>query len=1222
MKILQWNLRGYYARLPMLQRLIEEVKPDILCLQETHLKPNKTLKLKYFQQPPSRTDRINNDGGGVLIYANSSVPCVQHPVQTPLESASSKIFINEKEITLISLYLPPDLSNAGLYEELDNLIHQIDSPFILTCDANGHHPSWGSNYSDRRGVIIDEWTTNHNLTLLNHGDPTYVHPNGRQTHIDVTIVSNDIATYVDWCVHPQLHNSDHYPILIDINLQSTPTSTPCHWHLKTADWETYRKTLTIPTEFISPTQACKNIEDCIVRAAEMSVKRSSRELTPKYTKCWWTKECNKTNREMKKAFNRYKNNLGNLEMFIDFKKKRAIFRRTVKEARASSWQHFLSTIDLQTPSSSVWRKIRALNNSYSKKQIVLNIENEVFHKPEEVSNLFANYFTRFNNSPSNNPNFLNVQRNSLKLLFLPGSELPYNKCFKICELDSALLNKKSTAPGPDSIPYEFLKQTSKEQRNRLLSFFNYVWNTGIPHQWRLSTVAPILKPGKVSTCLESYRPISLTNCLCKIMERMVNCRLLAYCEERNLIDPSQSGFRALHSTLDPIARLESEARSAMLAGNYCIAVFLDISKAFDSVWHNGLYIKLSKAGLKGNLPYFIQQFLSMRKIEVKVNESKSAAHTTSCGVPQGSVISPTLFMLMMNDIFNELSEDIKYSIYADDCALWISGKCINKLIESMQGALRKVEEWTEKWGFNMAPHKTKAMVFTNRRKYHTNQLSMTGCPIEFVKTFKFLGVVLDSKLTWARHVRYVRDRCQGDLRLMSVVSARGWGADTQSLRKLYTSLIRPKLEYGCFLFANAAPSILIMLDRIQYAAIRIILGLLRCTPVNLIEAEAGLMPLSIRRKMIMTKYAYRMLTIENHPLRKGLCATNNFKTIENKYNCLPIISRMQKELEEVGIKTREVPTVPISTIYGNDENVRTSLYTVKKDELGEREWRALFEDLKCSTYSGISEMYSDGSVADGKSACAVFSEQLKICYSLPGWSSCFTAELNALCKAVNIASENPLPTVIFTDSLSSVRALTSTKPRRNHLISNILKNLSNNSEIFIEWIPSHVGIFGNEEADRLAKSCLNAPPSPNALISKEDAYRLIDEFYQKEWIENWNNCRKNYRRDDMEINLCLNSTLTRREEICIARLHLRTCKLTHEHYYSNKNPPICATCQQRETLQHVLVSCPTLAAARSPLEKHCKTLKIPFNLDSLLSTKFPPELLLHFMNTTSTFMKI
>jgi len=253
MKILQWNLRGYHARLSTLQQLIEETKPDILCLQETHLKPNKITKLKYYQQPPSRTDRIDCDGGGVLIYVSSRIPCMQHHINSQLELTSTKIFIQDKEITTISLYIPPNLTNVDLNEKLENIIEQVDSPFIIACDCNAHHPSWGSSYSDRRGKIIDEWITNNSLTVMNNGDHTYVHPNGKQTNIDITVASNDIAAYLDWSVYPQLYDSDHYPINIDINLQSAPTVSPSYWHLKTANWDMYRKHLVIPDEFHSPT---------------------------------------------------------------------------------------------------------------------------------------------------------------------------------------------------------------------------------------------------------------------------------------------------------------------------------------------------------------------------------------------------------------------------------------------------------------------------------------------------------------------------------------------------------------------------------------------------------------------------------------------------------------------------------------------------------------------------------------------------------------------------------------------------------------------------------------------------------------------------------------------------------------------------------------------------------------------------------------------------------
>jgi hypothetical protein len=153
------------------------------------------------------------------------------------------------------------------------------------------------------------------------------------------------------------------------------------------------------------------------------------------------------------------------------------------------------------------------------------------------------------------------------------------------------------------------------------------------------------------------------------MEKMVTWRLQRLLESEAALDTCQSGFRPSHSTIDPLMRLEAAARTSLLRGHFCVAVFLDISLAFDTVWHHGLLQKLHALGLVGNLPRFVQQFLSLCRIAVRIDGELSSSYPISAGVPQGSVISPALFSIMIDDLFHKCSDDISYSLYADDGAL-------------------------------------------------------------------------------------------------------------------------------------------------------------------------------------------------------------------------------------------------------------------------------------------------------------------------------------------------------------------------------------------------------------------------------------------------------------------------------------------------------------------------------------------------------------------------
>lgn len=1229
MRIIQWNVRGYFARLPYLQQLLDEQQPDILCFQETWLKPNKNIRLRNFQNPPSRLDRTGRDGGGVSIHVRSTIPYMDHCIITNLEATASKVYLPDKTIIIISLYIPPDYSNSNLLAELNKLIPQLPATFIITADANAHHTSWGSEVSDNRGNLIDQWVTDNNLIILNNSEPTYIHSNGSFSHIDLSICSSDLATSLNWNVTAHTHNSDHFPIIIDSNIQNPIINIPKKWLFKTADWKGYRSHLKLPNNFITPTEACGKLEVAITSAANNNIKITEGPRNYKYCKSWWTPDCTSTNKNMKHSFNKYKKEPGNLNMWIDFKRKRAIFRHTVCEAKRSSWQGYVESINFNTATSEVWKKVGALSDkSASNKTLILKINDEIISKPERITDILAIQYSRQSSGHSDDPIFTQARllaEPSIPTFNLNHSSLDYNQALRYSELKKALYSSSSKSAGPDSIPFDLLKEMSDTQKEQLLNYYNFIWNTGFPHQWRNTIIIPILKPGKCATDPTSYRPIALTNCLCKVMEKMINWRLQAHLEEKKYLDVSQSGFRAGHSTLDALSRLESEIRTTLIRDDYCVAVFLDIAKAFDTVWHGGLMQKLHSIGLSGNLPFFIQEFLKLRKITVRVNNNCSNYYPLHSGVPQGSVVSPTLFTIMINDFFTNCPPDIHHSLYADDGAMWVSKQSIEAATSTLQLALSCLEQWSHRWGLVISATKTKAMIFTRRRKFNAANLILNDTIIEYAATYKFLGVTLDRKLTWANHISSVKEKCQKSLRLLSVVSARGWGSDYATLKTLYTSLILPKLDYAGFLIGTAAPSHLLTLDRIQYAAIRTILGVLRCTPVSILEAEANIMPLAIRRSLQMTKFACRVLSVENHPLRAHILNYYPFDIFNHSRFPLPVAGRILNEFRELGISLQSIATIPMpERYYISRNNAKSSLKNFNKDELSDHQWCLEFQDLLVTTYSDRQHIYCDGSVKDQKSGAGIYNTNFKLIARLPDKTSIFTAELFAIYSAISFISTQMGNFALFTDSLSSVSALQEDSNSKHYLvkrISKLIRDLPDN-KLIIEWVPSHVGIRGNEAADELAKQAVLSEQITINQLSTEDANRIINEFYYRKWQQVWSSNSLLLTKFKSALGEANYLSLPRRKQICISRLRLRTCLLTHGHHFSKTLRAQCQQCQLPLTLVHLFIQCPALVTARQQISDYCRKHHLALNLDNLLDEEFPPELLLDFLALTNLKLRI
>ncbi|GBN93994.1 putative RNA-directed DNA polymerase from transposon X-element [Araneus ventricosus] len=239
-----------------------------------------------------------------------------------------------------------------------------------------------------------------------------------------------------------------------------------------------------------------------------------------------------------------------------------------------------------------------------------------------------------------------------------------------------------------------IKHLTTESQDALLHFYNRIWQEQyFPTLWQQAIIIPLLKPGKDPKNPSNYRPIALTYCLCKLLERMINRRLIYYLDTNKSLHPSQSGFRKGRSTIDNLLALETDVRLSFLQRKHLVAIFFDIEKAYDRIWKYGILKDLHDLGLRGNLPICIKKFLKLRKFRVKV-ESEFSDFFIQEGVPQGSVLSATLFILKINNILKQLPTSVRGYLYVDD--LYISCTVFTAEIAAVLLALEQISDWLER----------------------------------------------------------------------------------------------------------------------------------------------------------------------------------------------------------------------------------------------------------------------------------------------------------------------------------------------------------------------------------------------------------------------------------------------------------------------------------------------------------------------------------------------
>ena len=761
--------------------------------------------------------------------------------------------------------------------------------------------------------------------------------------------------------------------------------------------------------------------------------------------------------------------------------------------------------------------------------------------------------------------------------------------FTLGEMVRALNKSKHTSPGKDRVCYKMLKNLGGGALGVLLGLYNRVWVEGkLPQVWKEAVVVPIRKPGKDPTLPSSYRPIALTSNICKVMVRMVTDRLTYILEKGGLLAGYQSGFRKGRNTIDAVVRLEDEIRRAQANKESVVAVFFDIEKAYDMMWREGLLIKLHKLEVGGRTFNWVRDFLSDRIIQVRIGVELSSQLTVNNGTPQGSVISPLLYILMINDIFARVPGGIGRSLFADDGALWKRGRNVEAGVRHVQGAIDEVEQWGLEWGCRFSVEKTQTMFFTRKKVGEGVRLRLYGQDLVRVGTFKYLGVVFDSRLTWESHVKRIVEKGKRVLNVLRCLAGRDWGASCEALRSIYVALMRSAIDYGCLVYGSAAQTHLRKLDVLQAQALRICSGAFKSTSVPALQVATGEMPLELRRGQLMANYWLSLQGFgDSHPTRAVLmdCWENGKRKKAN-------FGRVGKEIAgEFGVA--ELNLCP-SIVYPEVAPWRLEWPDVDWGLLECRKSGEVvdlvgaFETLVKGKYGRYTQVFTDGS-KDPETGMTGFGvvvpgRQASINRRTTDGLSVYTVEMVAILIAMKWVEHAGVDRVVIcSDSASVLASLRSFKSGSRQgmlyeILISITKCVERGSEIKFMWVPAHLGIEGNEQADELAKRALRKDRvDMNVRISKAEAKGIVWEMANLKWQERWDREEKGRHFYQAQHNVKERRVGRgrRREEIIWMRVRLGHCALNKTLKLVGRHQSgLCEGCgEEEESVEHVLMGC-------------------------------------------------
>ena len=840
---------------------------DIIAVSESHLSgsiPDCDVNIPKYNL--FRGDR-NRDGGGVALYVNDSFNCIRRPdlENRDMEMLWVELKLGSYRILLGVCYRPPNQSSdqiESFIELLSDTLYAIPSrpnqSLILMGDFNDRCTSWDSDHSDSElGLKLVNLVSSLNMSQL------ITKPTRNTKLLDLLITdSPDYFTDVD--VLPVIDNLDHRIIhgTFAVTRPKMHNFTRKVWQYDQGNFDHLNNLLFLTDwdEFFAASAnistLTENLTSLLLSMAETCIPTKTVTLRPR-DKPGMTSEIRKMFKVARHLHKRAKRtaNPVDIELFRNA-------RREAKSAFRKSRTKYFSDIsekllDRTTCTKTYWKLTKMVYGSKVVKGIPdMSSNGSNISDTHEKATLFNQYFSEQCSLPPGSdvdplPDFKLLTQSTLDSISTSPEEIR-----------KILLNlNTSKASGPDGISNKILKECAHSLCSPLARLFNLSFQFGIfPNSWKLANVVPIYKKND-RQLVSNYRPVSLLSTLSKVMERIVHSRLYDYCVENNLLTDKNSGFKRGDSTVNQLTHLTNKITEALDKRKDVCLVFLDITKAFDKVWHKGLLFKLRQLSLSNVILKWFSSYLLNRRQQVIIDGVSSSELFITAGVPQGSILGPLLFLIYINDLVEDLKCDPH--LFADDTLLFDVFSNPLASAARINSDLKIIIDWGTIWKVIFNPAKTFFMVVSNKlTPMDFPPLVFNNTAIVKTNSHKHLGLIITDKFVWKDHIDSVLVKASRCIHLINSVKHL---LPRRALCSLYKTMVLPIIEYCDVIYDNCTIKHSLALENTQRRAALVCTGAYRHTSNDSLLAELGWQPLRVRRqihKLCLFYKIYNSLTPE------------------------------------------------------------------------------------------------------------------------------------------------------------------------------------------------------------------------------------------------------------------------------------------------------------------------------------------------------------------------
>ena len=878
-RVMHYNIRSMPKNFESFKMKLAELDDegfnfDFILLCETFLsdKNYKLFNIDGYSKIEKHRKTMQH-GGVALFISNSYQFKVREDLSIFNEGQFESIFIevsmnNEKSIIVGEIYRVPNSDQKEFLESYDKIVSivtQEKKDLIIGTDQN-----LDLLKSDVDKITKDFLNYNYSKGIL----PVINKPT-RITHTSATLIDNLYInnkytdSYKSGIIVTDM--SDHLPIFAFCGLSKPKTKKePLIFNcrqmkesnisnmknsLSEIDWTfLMTKSAAVCFEAISEEITSALDQFCPIKTVVIPYKKIIHEP-------WMTKGLLKSSisidRLYKKSLKKDKNGIE----YANYKKHLNLYNSLKRKAKSDYYtQSFSDCID---DSSRTWRLLNRIigkQNDKSGTYKLFKINGVITSDLNEIAQGFCKYFTDVGKTfaakiPRSNCNYsqylgkVNKKVNQ-SIFFAPTTE------DEILRIIKGLPSKKSF--GHDKISGILLKHIAAEIKYPLSIAINKSITEGhVPNSLKIAKVVPIYK-SKDKDSFSNYRPVSVLPVISKVLEKVIHTRTYKFLNQAGILYSSQYGFREGHSTSHAITELISNVLNAYEKKEFTLAVFLDLSKAFDTIDHCILLKKLEYYGIRGIALEWFASYLSDRQQYVEYNGVASENMTITCGVPQGSVLGPLLFILYMNDIASAI-QNSNGILFADDTTIHASGSDINQLYRLMNRDLSIISDWFKANKLSLNVSKTYYVLFKNRYLHvpqHDNILALDGAPLSPSDTVKFLGIFLDSNLEWESQVKYMESKIASALYIMNRVKHI---LPMHAMKLLYYSLVYSHLSNGIMHWSIAYDKITNHLKIMQNDCLRIINKAKYRTSADKFYKTCKILKISDIAKLEMLKFVYNFV---------------------------------------------------------------------------------------------------------------------------------------------------------------------------------------------------------------------------------------------------------------------------------------------------------------------------------------------------------------------------